>query len=153
MIENEERPSRLLCGSEGHNNEAGKPHCHSYSNTQPQPVKTRIETEGKIIGYLEDGCFRKRVVGSKHKLRKPPAWCISKQAFCEEVLPNTESIIIEDVESGLIYECPTQVFVEHAFEIQRGNFEPQLALGLRFWEVKNNGHHQLGLWGEGDNGR
>ena len=110
MIENEERPSRLLCGSEGHNNEAGKPHCHSYSNTQPQPVKTRIETEGKIIGYLEGGCFRN-------------------------------------------YECPTKVFAEHAFEIQRGNFEPQLALTLNHWEVKNNGHHQLGLWGGGDDGR
>jgi len=118
-----------------------------------RPVKTRIEAEGKVIGYLEDGCFRKRVVGSKHKLRKPPAWCISKEAFCHEVLPNTKNIIIEDVESGLVYECLTKVFAEHAFEIQRGNFEPQLALTLNHWEVKNNGHHQLGLWGGGDDGR
>ena len=73
-------------------------------------VKTRIEAEGKIIGYLEGGCFRN-------------------------------------------YECPTKVFAEHAFEIQRGNFEPQLALTLNHWEVKNNGHHQLGLWGGGDDGR
>jgi hypothetical protein len=82
-------------------------------------------------------------------LRKPPAWCISKEAFCEEVLPNTENIIIEDVESGLIYECATKVFAERAFEIQRGNFEPQLALTLNYWEVRGNGHRQLGLW-EGD---
>jgi len=116
-------------------------------------VNAPIKAQGKIIGYLGGNCFRKRVIGSKHKLRKPPAWCISKQAFCEEVLPNTEKIIIEDMESGLSYECLTKVFAEHAFEIQRGNFEPQLALGLRFWEVKGNGHHQLGLWGGGDNGR
>jgi hypothetical protein len=83
-------------------------------------------------------------------LRKPPAWCISKQAFCEEVLPNSETIIVEDMESGLSYECLTKVFAEHAFEIQRGNFEPQLALTLNHWEVKNNGRHQLALWG-GDN--
>ena len=152
MIENKEKPSRLLGGSEGHN-EARKPHCHTYSNTHSQPVNIPIKAQGKIIGYLQDHTFIKRVQGSKHMLRKPPAWCISKQAFCEEVLPNTENIIIEDTESGLIYECPTQVFAEHAFEIQRGNFEPQLALGLRFWEVRGNGHHQLGLWGGGDDGR
>lgn len=109
-------------------------------------VNTPIKAQGKIIGYLQHHTFIKRVQGSKHMLRKPPAWCISKQAFCEEVLPKTENIIIEDTESGLIYECLTNVFAEHAFEIQRGNFEPQLALTLNHWEVKNNGFHQLGLW-------
>jgi len=116
------------------------------SNTQSALVKKPIKTQGKIIGYLKDHTFIKRVQGSKHMLRKPPGWCISKEAFCEEVLPNTETILIEDIESGLTYQCPTTVFAEHAFEIQRGNFEPQLALGLRFWEVTGNGHHQLGLW-------
>lgn len=82
-------------------------------------------------------------------LRKPPGWCISKQAFCEEVLPHTENIVIEDVESGRIYECPTQVFADHAFEIQRANFEPQLALTLSYWTVKGNGHRQLSLFKEG----
>ena len=80
-------------------------------------------------------------------LRKPPGWCISKQAFCEEILPNTNKIIVEDTESGITYECLTEIFVEHAFEIQRGNFEPQLALMLKFWEVRSNGDRQLSLWG------
>jgi len=65
-------------------------------------------------------------------------------------MPDTNNIIVEDTESGLIYECPTKVFAEHAFEIQRGDFEPQLALGLRFWRVKSNGHHQLNLFEGGD---
>lgn len=115
-------------------------------------VKTPVKAQGKVIGYLKDHTFIKRVRGSKHMLRKPPAWCISKQAFCEEVLPNTESILVEDAESGLIYECPTKIFAEHAFEIQRGNFEPQLALGLRFWKTRGNGHRQLNLWGGDSNG-
>ena len=85
-------------------------------------------------------------------LRKPPGWCISKQAFITEVMPRAETIIIEDMESDLVYECKTDVFAENAFEIQRGNFEPQLALVLRFWEVRGNGHRQLGRWGGGDNG-
>ena len=81
-------------------------------------------------------------------LRKPPGWCISKQAFIEEVMPRAEVIIVEDMENGSIYECRTEIFAEHAFEIQRGNFEPQLALTLNYWEKYGNGHRQLSLWGE-----
>lgn len=66
-------------------------------------------------------------------------------------MPNTENIIVEDVESGLIYECPTEIFANHAFEIQRGNFEPQLALTLNYWKRRDNGNHQLSLWGGDDN--
>jgi len=61
-------------------------------------------------------------------------------------MPDTNNIIVEDTESGLIYECPTKVFAEHAFEIQRGAFEPQLALTLNYWKRQSNGHRQLSLW-------
>jgi len=121
---------------------------HNNCNTfHYHPVNVPIKAQGKVIGYLEDHTFTKRVIGSKHKLRKPPAWCISKEAFCEQIMPNTENVIVEDMESGLTYECPTKVFAEHAFEIQRGNFEPQLALTLHYWKKQTNGHRQLSLWG------
>jgi hypothetical protein len=120
---------------------------HSNSNTVVPGVNTPVKAQGKIIGYLRDHTFIKRVIGSKHKLRKPPAWCISKEAFCEQVMPNTENVIVEDIESGLVYECPTEVFAERAFEIQRGGFEPQLALTLNYWKKQSNGHRQLSLWG------
>jgi hypothetical protein len=113
-------------------------------------VNTPLEAQGKIIGYLQDHTFIKRVQGSKHMLRKPPAWCISKEAFYEEVLSNSEHIVIEDLESGLVYECPTQVFAKRSFEIQRGNFEPQLALTLNHWKRHGNGHRQLMLFEWGD---
>lgn len=123
-------------------------HC-SNSNTIALGVNTPIKAQGKIIGYLQDHTFVKRVQGSKHMLRKPPAWCISKEAFCHKVLHNTDNIVIQDLESGTNYECPTQVFAEHAFEIRRGNFEPQLALSLKFWEIGGNGEHQFCLFGGG----
>lgn len=110
-------------------------------------VHTPVKAQGKIIGFLQDHTFTKRVQGSKHMLRKPPGWCISKQAFIEEVMPRAEMIIVEDIENGSIYECRTEVFTENAFEIQRGNFEPQLALALKFWETRGNGEHQLSLFG------
>lgn len=119
---------------------------HEHSTTLKNPVNIAVTVEGKIAGYIRGDSFHKRVIGSKHQLRKPPAWCISKEAFCERVLPNTENIIIEDVAAGVSYECPTKVFAERAFEIQRGNFEPQLAMELRFWTLTRNGH-QPRLWG------
>jgi len=121
-------------------------------NRATNGVNIPIKAQGKIIGHVQDHTFIKRVQGSKHMLRKPPGWCISKQAFIEEVMPRAETIIIKDMESGLAYECKTDVFAENAFEIQRGNFEPQLALVLRYWEKHSNGHRQLELWGGGDNG-
>lgn len=115
------------------------------------PNNSPVRAQGRIIGHLRDHTFVKRVTGSKHQLRKPPAWCISKAAFCEQILPNTENIIIEDLETGLTYQTSTETFAEHAFEIQRGNFEPQLALTLNYWERQDNGHRQLSLFEGGVN--
>ena len=144
MIHKEEAPRRIAVLQKGLV-EIG--HCGNSNTLHKNLVNTPIKAQGKIIGYLQDHTFVKRVRGSKHMLRKPPGWCISKQAFIEEVMPHAEKIIVEDVEGGRIYECRTEVFTEHGFEIQRGNFEPQLALVLKFWEVRSNGHRQLSLWG------
>ena len=125
----------------------------SNCSTTTHGVNTPVRAQGKVVGYLQDHTFVKRVQGSKHMLRKPPAWCISKQAFIEQVVPHAEKIIVEDIESGRFYECGTEVFAEHAFEIQRGNFEPQLALTLNYWEKHDTGRRQLRLWGGEDNVR
>ena len=143
MTDKKEPPRRIAVLQKGLVDNNHQRHSSSFQ----KPVNMPIKAQGKIIGYLTNHTFIKQVQGSKHMLRKPPGWCISKEAFCEQILPNTETIVVEDAESGLIYECRTTVFSEHAFEIQRGNFEPQLALGLKFWEVRGNGRHQLSLWG------
>ena len=110
-------------------------------------VKTPIWVGGRIVGYIQDNCFRKRVKGSLHRLRIPRAWCISKDAFYEQILPHAECIIVEDAEAGVTYICPTDEFAKHCFEIQRGSFESQLALTLEHWQVEGNGSKQLSLWG------
>jgi len=148
MTYEEEAPRRIAVlqkGLEGNG-------YNSNSNTASGFFNTPVKAQGKIIGYLQDHTFIKRVQGSKHMLRRPPAWCISKDAFCERILPATQYIIIEDVESGLNYQISTETFAEHCFEIQRGNFEPQLALTVGHWIVKGNGHRQLNLFGQASEG-
>jgi len=145
----EEAPRRIAVLQKGLRDDE---HYQDSSIPSHPAVNTPVKAQGRIIGYLQDHTFIKRVQGSKHMLRKPPAWCISKEAFCDQILPKAETIIVEDAESGLIYECPTEVFAEQAFEIQRGGFEPQLALNLKSWKVRNDHHHQLNLWGGGSNG-
>jgi hypothetical protein len=142
MIHEEESPTDSSGSREGLQ---GCTH-HENCTTLKNPVNSAIKAEGRVIGYLLDHAFRKRVQGSKHMLKKPPAWCISKAAFCEQILPNTGSIIVEDMESGLTYQTLTETFAEYAFEIQRGSFEPQLALTLNYGERQDNGHRQVGLW-------
>jgi len=144
MTYKEEAPRRIAVLQKGL-----KEDDHYIDNSIPShhAVNVPVRAQGKIIGYLRDHAFIKRVQASKHMLRKPPGWCISKEAFCEQIMSETKNIIVEDTESGLVYECPTEVFAEQAFEIQRGNFEPQLALGLKSWTVRNNHHHQPNLWG------
>jgi len=115
-------------------------------------VKAQIKAEGKVIGYLEDHTFVKPVLGSKHRLRCPPAWAIDAEAFDREVKPNATKIVVRDRETGLEYHCLVEVFDRLKAELDRG-FGKQYFLTLNHWEVSGNGHHQLSLWGGGDDGR
>lgn len=123
-----------------------------YSNTQRPVVKTPVKAQGKVIGYFQqDHTFTKPVIGSKHQLRRPPAWAIDADAFDREIKPNAKEFVIIDKEAGLEYHCTMQVFDRLKGELDRG-FGRQYFLTLKHWEVRNNGHRQLNLWGGGNNG-
>ena len=119
---------------------------YTNHNTHSHSVKTPIRAQGKIIGYLEDHTFIKPARGSKHRLRCPPAWAIDAEAFDSEVKPNATEIIVVDKESGIEYHCKVETFDRLKGELDRG-FGRQYFLTLNHWEVRDNGHRQLGLWG------
>jgi len=112
--------------------------------------RTPIRVDNRIIGYIESNCFHRKVRGSQHQLRSPKAWCISRDAFYEEILPNAKHIIIEDMEIGQNYNCMTDEFARNCFEIKRGAFEPQLAMRLEKWHTETEECNQLTLWEEND---
>lgn len=116
-----------------------------YSTGQKEPVKV----DGRIIGYLQNRTFYKSVIGSKHRLRKPPAYAIDAEAFDAEISPNATEIVVIDKETGTEYHASVETFGRHSFRFNRGFFD-QYGLSLQYWRVKNNGDRQLSLFEGGD---
>jgi hypothetical protein len=115
-----------------------------YSNTkQRRPIKVG----NKVVGYLEGDRFIKLVIGSKHKLRCPPAWCLAASIFEQLVISSIQKIEVQDKEANLPYRTSIDNFARNCFPIQRGSFEKQLALPLKKWTIEGNGNRQLSLWG------
>ena len=102
-------------------------------------TRNPVRVGNRVVGHIEDGVFHKKVKGSRHQLKVPPAWCISSEAFDEYILPDCSQIVIEDQESGMTYRVSTAAFQRHCFRIERGAFEPQLGLTMRHWSVERPG--------------
>lgn len=113
--------------------------------------KRPVKVNGRAIGWLAGDTFYKSVIGSKHKLRQPPAWAIDAEAFSREVKPNAAKIVVIDKEADVEYCASMETFVRHSFRFNRGFFD-QYALPLQYWQTEGNGHRQLSLWGGGSNG-
>jgi len=109
-------------------------------------VKTPVKAQGKIIGYLQGRRFTKPVIGSKHKLRVPPAWAIDAEAFDREIRPNAMEILVIDKETGIKYRASVGTFDRLKGELDRG-FGRQYFLTLNNWQAEQNGNRQLTLWG------
>jgi len=91
-----------------------------------------VRVKSKTIGFIENGCFLKPVVGSKHQLREPPAWAIDADAFDEWVKPNAREIIVTDTEAKIRYKVLTETFDRLKQEMDRG-FGRQYFLVLAHW--------------------
>ncbi len=102
-----------------------------------------------VIGWIADRVFHKSVVGSKHRLRQPPAWAIQADAFDEQVKPFATCIVIWDKEIDTRYRISVEHFDRHKGTLDRG-FGVQYFLPLSHWEVieaNGNKPQQLSLWG------
>ena len=95
--------------------------------------------DGKIIGYLDGDTFVKPLCGSKHQLKRPPAWAVDAEAFDEQINPYASTFRIEDTESGATYEVTVDFFDRHKGYLNRG-FGPQYFLPLTRWKEHHNGN-------------
>ena len=100
-------------------------------NTQP----FQIRVSNHFVGEVTDGKFKKKIKFSKHALRTPPALALSVESLNQAEQVGAREIEIADLESGRVYSCSIEYFKQYAFPVQRGGFEPQMALVLQRFDV------------------
>lgn len=86
---------------------------------------------GEVVGEV----FKKNITGSRHILHKPRAIALSVESLTQAEHAGAREIQINDKETGRVYSCSIDDFRDKSFPIQRGGFEPQLALPLDKFEV------------------
>lgn len=95
----------------------------------------KVYLDGKCVGSIEGRTFT-RYARCSHLLRYPePSWALAETIFAGEILPRCDTIVIHSPETGKAYQVSVRDFERHSFRLQRGNFEPQMALPLRYWQV------------------
>jgi len=94
--------------------------------------------DGRVIGEVRGDVFRKRIKGSKHILRVPPAIAVDTDALKAAENLGARQVVVEDVENGTLYYASVQTFWEHGFRFNRG-FGDQIGLPLHRWQVQRRG--------------
>ncbi len=104
-------------------------------STQSSHRAYQIRVAGRHVGEVAGGVFKKSILGSRHILRKPPAIALSVESLRQAEQVGASEIQITDTESKRVYSCTIEHFKEFSFPIQRGGFEPQLALPIGRFDV------------------
>jgi len=97
----------------------------------------KIYVGKRVIGEVIRGTFRKHIKGSRHILRTPCSIALSVDSLHQAEQHGAKTIEISDSESGCVYSCSIEHFRYYSFPLQRGGFEPQLALPLERFAVSS----------------
>lgn len=112
-------------------------HCvksESIHSGYPHLTGNPITIRGRISGFYMERTheYYRRVEGSKHFLRKPPAITNDLAALAEAERLGADRVRIVDSETRIEYLCAIAVIREHGFYLNRGHGE-QIALPLGYW--------------------
>jgi len=102
-------------------------------------LQEAIYSNGKLVGKVSQGKFKRRIKYSIHALQKPPALALSLDVLRQMEQAGTHEIEMTDIESGKIFRTTLAKFYRFAIPIQRGNFGRQLALPIKYWEIFSKG--------------
>jgi hypothetical protein len=118
----------------------------SSANDVSTSITTQIWVGNHIVGEVRGGEFIKKVKGTKHFLRKPPAIAFDISSLEEARACGATKVRVIDTESGKIYQAPISTIFAKGFSFNRGRGEQ---IGLRFvhWQQGNDPlAMQLRLW-------
>lgn len=113
------------------------------TTVQRENVKHLLTCDGRHSGCVLDG-FRlvRRVRGSKHLLRKPPAWSFERNILEQAHEHGVKVVEVHDLESNTTYTAPLALLWQRGIRLERGHGE-QIALPLNLWHVENPAQGRL----------
>lgn len=102
----------------------------TYTGITGNPITIR----GRISGFYTERTreYYRRVDGSRHFLRKPPAITNDIAALDMAQQMGADRVRIVDSETGMEYLCTIAVIREYGFIIDRGHGQ-QIALPFAYW--------------------
>ena len=100
-------------------------------------------SSGKIIGKVSGDVFCKKVVKSKHLLRKWDAWGIDKTVMDNLIRNGISKIIIHEKEEDVDYETSVKDFVEKGKEEDFGHGKQMFLSLVNFKKEEKNKEHEV----------
>jgi len=87
---------------------------------------------GRVVGHVRDGVFRKKVRGSKHKLRSPEGWALGVETIGQAKDAGATVVHIQDLDANQTWVAPLELFNVKGFAFDRGH-GTQMALAIEYW--------------------
>ena len=106
-----------------------------------------IYVGNRLVGWVSDGIFRKRLRASEHFLRKPEAIAFDVSSLQDAEAQGARIVSVTDVETGTEYEAFISTIWADGFSVNRGHGK-QRALRISLWRRPGDlGAEQLALFG------
>ena len=115
---------------------------NTYYSQRPKKDKGKnVRVGRRVVGKVKNGVFYRNIQGSRHLLRMPPAIALAVECVEQAIRYGATAIEVTDKETGRVYHSTIENFQQYSFKLQRGGFEPQLALTLERWNTVSPVHY------------
>ncbi|MSP14312.1 MAG: hypothetical protein EXR62_15330 [Chloroflexi bacterium] len=111
---------------------------YAYDTAKPGAGQVVYTSRGQVGGQVVGDTLHKRVQGSEHQLKRPPAWCVDVAILAEAGRLGASKVKILDTETETTYQAAIGDFFRQGVEIDRG-FGLQRALPLAYFETYKRG--------------
>jgi hypothetical protein len=111
------------------------------NNRSKRPAR---RSDGRIIGSFDGTTLRLKRKRSRHLFRRLDSWCVDVATLITAADVGVERIIVEDVETGEVYETTLDDFLACGIPIDHGD-GVQLALPTKYWLRSSMLQLRLGL--------
>ena len=110
----------------------------SQSNNTTKREKINIYVANRIVGYVAGDTFYKKLAGSRHFLRKPPAIAFDVSSLEQAKAAGAEVVKVTDKETGITYTATMLHIFAKGKKFNRGYGE-QIYLAMSGWTRRGKG--------------